>query len=37
MNVFNQIAIEDINAVGEILSHQDIAGIDLTEEESSDD
>lgn len=37
MNVFNQIAIEDINVIGEILNHQDIAGIDLTEEDSSDD
>jgi hypothetical protein len=37
MNVFNQISIEDVNAVGEILNHQDMARIDLIKEESSED
>ena len=37
MNIFSQVAIEDIIVVGEVLSHKEIGGIDLTEEESSAD
>ena len=37
MNIFSQVSIEDIIVAGEVLSHKEISGIDLTEEESSED
>ncbi len=37
MNIFNQVAIEDLIVIGEILSHKQIGAIDLTEEDSSED
>ncbi len=36
-NIFNQVALEDLNVFGEILSNKDISGVDLTEDLSSDD
>ena len=35
MNIFNQVAIDDLIVVGDVLSHKEIAGIDLTEQDSS--
>jgi hypothetical protein len=35
MNIFNQVALEDIIVVGDVLSHKEIVGIDLTEDETS--
>lgn len=37
MNIFNQVGIEDLIVIGEILSHKEISGIDLTEEDTSED
>ena len=35
LNIFNQVAIEDMIVVGEVLSHQEIVGVDLADEDSS--
>lgn len=35
-NLFNQVALDDLNLFGEIISNRDLIGVDLTEEESSD-
>lgn len=36
-NVFNQVALDDLIVFGEILPYKEIEGIDLAEEESSED
>lgn len=36
-NVFNQVALEDLTVYGELLSHKEMEGLDLTQDDSSED
>jgi tartrate dehydratase beta subunit/fumarate hydratase class I family protein len=37
MNIFNQVALEDLIVVGEILTGREIAAVEMGEEESSEE
>ena len=37
MNIFNQVALEDLIVLGEILTHREIEGVELDEDSSSED
>jgi hypothetical protein len=36
-NIFNQVGLEDLTIFGDILTHRETEGIDLVEQDSSDD